>query len=269
MTNIIRIEDSRDPRLAVYRQMRANPVDVSGSGCFVVEGRWCVQRLAQSQHEILSLLVERGREAVASECVQGQTPIYSLPGDQVRELVGFDFHRGMIACGARPAIQAFDQLRLGTGRPNLALAVLGVDQTENLGSMMRSAAALGVRDVLIGPRTADPFARRTVRVSMAAVLHQTLYSLDDPADQLKLLVEEQGYRTVVTTLGHAVPLNQFVPDDRPMILVVGNEAEGVSAEVERAATDRVTIPMKLGTDSLNVAVATAIFLYQLASGVRN
>jgi tRNA G18 (ribose-2'-O)-methylase SpoU len=104
---------------------------------------------------------------------------------------------------------------------------------------------------------------------MAAVLHQTLYSLDDPADQLKSLVDEQGYRTVVTTLGHAVPLNQFAPDDRPMILVVGNEAEGVSAEVERAATDRVTIPMKLGTDSLNVAVATAIFLYQLASGVRN
>ncbi|MDG2224169.1 MAG: RNA methyltransferase [Rubripirellula sp.] len=269
MANIIRVEDSRDPRLAVYRQMRANPADLSNAGCFVVEGRWCVQRLAESQHEILSLLVERGREAVASHCVDEQTPIYSLPGDQVRDLVGFDFHRGMIACGARPTLQAFDRLRLGADQPNIALAVLGVDQTENLGSMMRSAAALGVRDVLIGPRTADPFARRTVRVSMAAVLHQQLYSLDDPAEQLQSLAKDKGYRTVVTTLGNAVSLDQFVHDDRPLVLIVGNEADGVSAEIERIATDRVTIPMKLGTDSLNVAVATAIFLYQLASGMKN
>jgi tRNA G18 (ribose-2'-O)-methylase SpoU len=144
--------------------------------------------------------------------------------------------------------------------------MLGINQRENLGSMMRTAAALGIENLLIGPRTADPFSRRTIRVSMATVLKQQLYELDQPADQLARLQRTRDVRTIITTLdAGATPLDKFEPDDRKMVLVVGNEAEGVDHATQAIATDRVTIPMQLGTDSLNVAVAAAIIMYQLLS----
>lgn len=263
MTNIIPVESLQDPRLNVFRNLRGTSQTAFESETFVVEGRWCVQRLAESDHAIRSVLVEQGQEEIAASWVGVTTPIYRVPIDQMRSLVGYDFHRGMVACGERPPLVSAEQLQLGGDRPSLALAVIGVDLKENLGSMLRSAAALGVRDILIGPRTADPFSRRTVRVSMAAVFQQTIYALKDPVPQLMHLAAQQGYRTLVTTLRQATPLDQFVNDDRPSILIVGGEANGVPADVETVATDRITIPMQLGTDSLNVAVATAIFLYEL------
>ena len=68
----------------------------------------------------------------------------------------------------------------------------------------------------------------------------------------------------------ATPLDRFIADDgalksSPSILIVGNEADGVDPTIQEIATDRVTIPMHLGTDSLNVAVAAAVFMYELIS----
>jgi tRNA G18 (ribose-2'-O)-methylase SpoU len=131
---------------------------------------------------------------------------------------------------------------------------------------MRTAAALGIENLLLGPRTEDPYARRCIRVSMATVFKQRLYELDRPESQLSRLQRTGNVRTIVTTLdADAVPLNQFAADDRPSILIVGNEADGVDRSVQDIATDRITIPMHLGADSLNVAVAAAIFMYELLS----
>ena len=155
-------------------------------------------------------------------------------------------------------------------RRRTSLAAVGVNQRENLGSMLRTAAALGIEQVLIGPRTADPYSRRTVRVSMASVLKLKLYSLEQPVAELQRLQDTGGVRTVVTTLSpDATALDQFVADDRACILVMGNEADGIDPEIEEIATDRVTIPMRLGTDSLNVSVAAAIFIYELSTRLRS
>ena len=71
---------------------------------------------------------------------------------------------------------------------------------------------------------------------------------------------------MVTTLSAgAMPLNEIVMDDRHGILVVGNEADGVDQSIQDIASDCITIPMKLGTDSLNVSVAAAIVMYHLTT----
>ena len=267
MENVITIQDLHDSRLVAYRDLRSGAPNAAVAGnrhsTFVVEGRWCLERLAQSTITIQSVLVESGSEDFVAGLVSRDTSIYVLPRGQIQHLVGFDFHRGVLACGIRPAFKDVDDLLPSDSRSHLTLAVLGVDLKENLGSMLRSAAAFGVRDVLIGPRTADPYARRCVRVSMGAVFHQTLYTLKDPVTEFKDLAD-RGYRTLATTLEDACPLDQLTHDDRPMILMVGSEANGIPHDLQEVATDRITIPMKLGTDSLNVSVATAIFLYQLS-----
>lgn len=264
MHGSIKIDDTSDPRIQHYANLRGDSDRDCGEDWFIVEGRWCVQRLIESPHEVISLLVERGRESEAQGWLDQPTPVYSLPSLQIRQLVGFNFHRGVLACGRRPKLPPLDMFQFRPGLPTIALAILGVNQRENLGGMMRSAAALGIENLLIGPKTADPFSRRTIRVSMATVLKQRLFRLEQPADQLARLQQTRNFRTIVTTLdSDATPLGQFQPDDRETILVVGNEAEGVDPATEQIATDRLTIPMQLGTDSLNVSVAAAIFMYEL------
>ncbi len=234
------------------------PSPIDHEETFVVEGRWCVELLAKSKHETISVVVQDGRQDEVASWYDTDVPIYVVSAATIRELVGFDFHRGILACGRRPAFAPIDQLNLQSG---VTLCVLGVSQQDNLGSMIRTAMALGIDRLIVGPKTADPLSRRAIRVSMGTVFGQTIYQLVDPPRELHSLA---SVRTVVTTLAKdATPLNDFVIDDRPMVLVVGSEPDGVDDAVQVAATDRVTIPMKLGTDSLNVAVAAGIFMHAL------
>ena len=264
MARIVELVDASDPRIGSYADLRRNAEKGTRTDWFVVEGQWCVRRLIESTHDVISVLVQRGRETEVASWLANDTPLYSLPSDQISRLVGFDFHRGMLACGRRPELRSVDELKFRDDSPRMALAPLGVSERENLGNLMRTAAAMGIDNLLIGSRTADPFSRRAIRVSMATVLKQQLYRLDQPELQLHQLQQSRNLRTIVATLDPAAtPLNQFEADERGMILVVGNEAVGVDRAVEQIASDRVTIPMQLGTDSMNVAVAAAIFLYEL------
>ncbi len=266
---IVFLDEPNDPRLACYADLRWSKKRSLEQDWFVVEGKMCVQRLIESSHELISILVARGKEQEVATWLTGTTPVFSLPVDQLRSLVGFEFHRGVLACGRRPIHNSLESLRLDDSHPPLALAAIGVKEHENLGSMLRSAAALGIEKVLLGPDTADPYSRRTIRVSMATVLKQQIYSLARPAIDLGRLQKTGQVRTVVTTLSaNATPLDQFVADERGCILVMGNEAEGIDPEIEQMASDRVTIPMRLGTDSLNVSVAAAIFMYELTTRLR-
>ncbi len=78
------------------------------------------------------------------------------------------------------------------------------------------------------------------------------------------LIRNKNVRVVAATLrADATPLSEFAFDDRPMLIVVGSEPDGLGCEIEASATDLVTIPMKLGTDSLNVSVAAAILMYEM------
>ncbi len=268
MSRIIEIDDATDERLHCFASLRSSAIRLADSSSFIAEGRWCVQRLLESNRVVLSVLAERGKETELESLLADETPLYSLPSDQIRQLVGFDFHRGVLACGRRPALKNVSELRFRSDAPPVALAALGVSEHENLGSMIRTATALGIEHLLVGPKTVDPFYRRSIRVSMGTVFQQNLYKLDQPDRQLRELAETRNIRTIVTTLDRdATPLDALQLDDRQSILIVGNEAAGVDRQLQDLATDRVTIPM-LGTDSLNVSVAAAICMYHLIGRYR-
>ncbi|MFK8111235.1 MAG: TrmH family RNA methyltransferase [Rubripirellula sp.] len=269
MDNCIELEDLDDPRLAAYANLKhSNSARQRNS--FVVEGRWCVERLLASSFQTESILLPRGKESEFAGRLPDQTTIYSLRSEAINDLVGYKFHRGVLACGRRQALLPVDQLRFSQQDPAIALAVIGVSEHENLGSIIRSASALGIGDILIGPGTIDPFSRRVIRVSMATVFSQRLFDLRDPIQQLPGLTADGTIRTIVTTLdSDATCLEHLSPDNRNCLLVVGNEATGVPVEIQQLAADRVTIPMHLGTDSLNVAVAAAIFMHELCRWTRS
>lgn len=257
------IDDLCDARLDVYRQLRSQHTRPAGE-FFIAEGRNVVERLLHSDYEVVSLLCSVDCEDwLAQQPVSATTALLRVNNQQIRELVGFDFHRGVLACARRRNVDQLNRLPRLAERQVL-LAICEVTDAENVGSIVRTATALGVTDILLSKGCADPFSRRTLRVSMGTVLQQRFWFTDDMAASLAALRSSQACRIVATTLGaNAVDVGAFRRDDQPIVLLLGNEGEGLDASIERLATDRVTIPMQQNTDSLNVGVAAAIVLYEL------
>jgi tRNA G18 (ribose-2'-O)-methylase SpoU len=259
--NVIRLNDADDPRLVYFRDVRHH--DFPGDGRFIAEGRLVVQRLIESRYRIESILVEDGKQADYVTGLSSKTPIYCLPRAAIEQLVGFDFHRGVMACAVREPFADVAEFTFDASAQPLVLAILGVDDQENMGSLLRSAAALGVNRILLGPCTTDPFKRRVIRVSMASALVHRFFRLPNPLVDLKMLSEQFGLRIVAGTLDDSTSLHDFKRDDRSVVLMVGNESRGIDPLIQQIADDRVRIPMRQGTDSLNVAVAAAIMMYEL------
>ena len=145
------------------------------------------------------------------------------------------------------------------------VAVLeGVNDHENLGSIFRNAAGLGVDAVVFGSGCADPLYRRAVRVSMGhALLVPFARATDWPGDLVML--KESGFRLLAMTPhgeARALPEAMTAARDQRVAVLVGAEGPGLSAAAMRMSDVRVRIPMSRGTDSLNVATAAALAFYE-------
>jgi tRNA G18 (ribose-2'-O)-methylase SpoU len=174
-------------------------------------------------------------------------------------LVAFRAHQGALACGTRlPLRDAADVVR-GTRR---VLVLDAMNDHENMGAIFRTARALGVDGVLLGPRSADPLYRRSVRVSMGHVLHVPHAPMPALPGALDLL-RDAGLTTVALTPDPTAPTIDEVDRDVPLALLLGAEGPGLDADAMAAADVRARIPMAGGVDSLNVAATAAVALHAL------
>jgi tRNA G18 (ribose-2'-O)-methylase SpoU len=140
-----------------------------------------------------------------------------------------------------------------------------VDHT-NVGAIFRGAAGLGADAVLVSPRCADPLYRRSVRVSMGTVF-QVPWTRIPEWPVARELLHDAGFRLAALALADdAVPLDRFAADaPRKVALMLGAEGDGLSRAALEAADVTVTIPMRGGVDSLNVAAASAVALWELTA----
>jgi tRNA G18 (ribose-2'-O)-methylase SpoU len=192
-----------------------------------------------------------------------------VPEAWMAEIVGFHFHRGIMACGLRKPPWILSEVLVAPLGKNVTLVALyGVQDPENMGAILRSCAALGIEHVLIGPKSADPFSRRVLRVSMGTLLSLKIIRSTNLMTDLAWLKERHGVESVATTLAvDSKPLEQ-TGRQTPLVILMGNEAYGLPPELQQAADHRVRIDMRLGTDSLNVGVAAGIVLHYFSRVAR-
>lgn len=246
-----------DPRLAPYTQVKQRQ-HVRAFGRFIAEGEQVVRRLLRSRFQTESVLASRSRAARIAADVPDRAPLYVLEDALLECLLGFAFHSGVMACGIDPPGNAAPRPPRG-----IALACEDINSAVNIGALMRTGAGFGVDQVVLGPRCIDPLLRQAIRVSMGAVFQAPWRRCDDLAGELRRL-RASGARVIATVLDDAATPLHAVDASGPLVVLLGGEAQGLPADLIAEADLRVTIPMQLGTDSLNVAVAAAVFLYHFS-----
>lgn len=255
------IDDFDDPRLVPFKGMRTCNW-TAGSGWFIAEGAKLVERLMRSSYSVHSLLISDKYLDQWQSRVPAEISAIVVPEARIPELLGFNFHRGVIACGLRrPPLELRASLAVPLQRDATLVALQGVQDPENLGGILRSCAALGIEHVLVGPWCADPLSRRVLRVSMGTVLKLSLYASRDVVNDLVWLKEQHGVESIATTLAEDSVCLEQTSRHGPVCILMGNEAHGLPRELQQAADRRVKIDMRLGTDSLNVSVAAGIVMH--------
>lgn len=245
-----------DPELAPFRQLKKSNL-TRWSQRFIAEGEKVVERLLASPIQIESLLVSDKREDFLMR-INRNVNVFILPHQHCTQLVGFEFHQGVMACGHRPDEQPVSQA-IPPGAATVAVAARMTDP-DNLGTLLRLASAFGIQAVITGPGSADPWSRRSIRISMGSAFSIPIIQSDNLPKTIRDL-KSTGFEIAGTVLDSNAECLASARRTNRLAILFGNEASGLSRD-ERQLCDRVlTIPMAPTADSLNVSAAAAIFLY--------
>jgi tRNA G18 (ribose-2'-O)-methylase SpoU len=259
------ITDLNDPRIAIYRALKATN-QTRRLGQFVVEGEKLVERLLVSRFPTVSVLVtDRHAPRLAAQIPDG-VPTYIVPHELVDSIVGFPFHRGVLAAAETRAWPPLEEIAQRAGSALTLVICPRLSNPENLGAIARIGDVFGIDGIVAGPSCPDPFSRRVLRVSMGSILQVPVFV----APQLEALVDNLVRNVHVELVGavadaSAEPFDRAPRSDR-LGLVLGDEDGGIEPEWLARCRRVVTIPMRPGAGSLNVAVAAGILLHGFTRG---
>ena len=144
-------------------------------------------------------------------------------------------------------------------KSNLILALDDIQDPGNLGTIIRTLDSINLKQIIISKGTADPYNPKVIRSTMGAIFRVKIIETDNLADTLKKL-QEKGYKIIVTSLDSKKTIYDI--NFNKSIVIIGNEANGVSKEILDLADEKTIIPMEGKTESLNASVATGIILYE-------
>jgi tRNA G18 (ribose-2'-O)-methylase SpoU len=264
MLNIRHVTSLDYEDLAPYRTLR-RPQDHIQQGMFVAEGEKVVRRLVESGLDVVSMLMTpRWYQLLVADLQKSIAPlvtIYIAEKEILQTIVGFPLHQGIMAVGKVPEEPHLDDVLRLAPSPQLLVALDGLVNAENVGVLVRNCAAFGVDAILVGQNSSSPFLRRSVRNSMGAVFIMPIIHSADLARSLKELSEKNGIRIILANPsdGRSVETADLSGN---LCIVFGNEGTGLSREILQVPASRIAIPMKNNTDSLNVASASAVLLYE-------
>jgi tRNA G18 (ribose-2'-O)-methylase SpoU len=262
----IQINDSSDPRLRDYANLtdaQLRDADWAGTrGVFIAEGELIVRRLVASRFPVRSLLVSpQGFERIrdVANGLPADVPVFVAEPPVLAAIVGFPFHRGILACGGRlPALPLDEVLKA-----RVLVVLEDLSNSDNVGAVFRNTGSLVGTDgaVLLSPGCCDPLYRKALRVSMGQALRVPFARLEAWPSDLAHLVAAGFQLLALTPDSRATDIHELdLPPASKVALLLGAEGPGLTEAAFGGATRRVRIPMSPGADSLNVATAGAIAL---------
>ena len=266
MIQITRINSLEADQLQPYRTLR-RAVEHVKKEIFVAEGEKVVRRMLATEIKVVSMLLTEAwfeeMKPLLEKSLNGEEKIWVAPKKLLETIVGFPLHQGIMAVGKIPKPLELSEVISRSRGPHLLVALDGLTNADNVGVIVRSCAAFNVDALIISRNSTNPYLRKSVRMSMGAVFQLPIVSVTNLVESFERLTSDYGIRIIA-----AQPEGKVRPIDAvdllsSICLVFGSEGDGISSEVLAKCSERVRIPIGSRIDSLNVATAAAIFLFEV------
>lgn len=259
-----RITSRENPKIKEYVRLAGNKKDRDQLGLFVIEGKkvcleaFCEQVNIKTAFLTRRFLKEHPETAAQAEAVAEET--YLISEEIEAKLTGCKTPQG-IFCVCKKLDKLLDVDTILNKR--LLVMLCGVQDPGNLGTVLRTADAFGVDGVILADNCCDVYSPKVVRSTMGSLLRTPLLWTKDSAEFLRSL-HGRVYSAAAVVDRDALPMEELrLPVDRPCILCIGSEGNGLSAGTAAACDQRVTIRMRGNAESLNAAVAAAVLMWEL------
>ncbi|MBL0708646.1 MAG: RNA methyltransferase [Sulfurimonas sp.] len=246
--------------LLIYKHLRDKTLSLDNS--FIADSPKVVNILLKSDIKVKSILATKEYYDEFENLLQNKEIEYLYVADkkELQKIVGHRIHHNCMMHGTRPDDIPLD--RLGDN----IIMVDKITSSENIGSIVRSAAGFGVGSCLVSKQSPHPFARRALRVSMGYASRLKIHIYEDIFQTIKRL-KDDGYRVYAAELSiDATKLFEIKPSKK-WVIIMGHEGEGISKEVLEICDEIVSIEMQEDVKSFNVSVAASIMMYQFVNKV--
>ena len=142
---------------------------------------------------------------------------------------------------------------------DIIIALDDLQDPRNLGPILRTVDSANLNQIILSKNSADPYNPKVVRSTMGAIFRVNILEVENLKDELEK-VKQNGFKVMVTSLDTKSSI--YDTEYNKKVIVIGNEANGVSKEIQNMADEKVKIPMIGKTESLNASVATGIMIYE-------
>lgn len=246
--NEIRITGRKNPLLQQVRRLLSSRRERLSAGLFVADGTKLLSEAVKHWPGLDTVILSDGVEAEVPEHVR----LVRVPQDVMESISPMQTPQGALFLCRLPEKKDF--------QPEPGMLLLdGIQDPGNLGTILRTADALGVKVALL-EGCADPYSHKTVRASMGAVFRSE--PMITTWQEAQAACAEAGIPVAVTALTErAKDLRQAALGK--MAVVIGSEGQGVRQEILDAADGELIIPMNPECESLNAAIAAAIVMWQM------
>ena len=261
----LRERELRPRRIPARMAKGMTPADLErvSAGHFVAEGDLVVERALAAGCSPVALLTDAEAPANVVSAMPAHVPVFAARADARRMLTGLGVALDVIGLFERPPTRAIEDL---VPAARHLLVAEDVDNPTNIGAISRSAAAFGVDGLILDRNSADPLARRALRVSMGTALHMRHSRVDDIPSIVPFL---RAHGFVVCGLtprpsgNDIAEVGRSLPSSARVAIVLGSERDGLREQTLDVLDHAVRIPMAPGIDSLNVAAAAAVACHSL------
>ena len=144
-------------------------------------------------------------------------------------------------------------------KEDIILVLDGIQDPGNLGTILRTADSVNLKQIVLSEKTADAYNPKVVRSTMGAIFRLNIYESKNIIETVKT-IKKNRFKVMATSLETENSI--YTVDYKKKAIVIGNEANGVSKEILDLADEKIKIPMLGKTESLNAAVATGVILYE-------
>ena len=224
-------------------------------GKFVIEG----PHLIEEAGDKVNFLIYSENLPIVKKLEAKGVPTYKVSSKEFAELSGVEAPQGVLGVVRLFSYQLEDVIK---GDRTLIVYCAGVQDPGNLGTIIRSADALGATGVILSKGTVDLYNPKVVRSTMGSLFHLPLMTVEDDAETIKQL--KKNNVKIIATSAEAEKSCSDAELKGPVAVLIGNEGAGLAEEIIELADEVIKVPMAGKAESLNASVTTAILLYEIS-----